>query len=113
LALQGATIISDLQDNDVRRDPAMSGEVVDNSALSRFELTEQGLTAFADYRLHGDRVVIPHVEAPPALRGQGTAGRLMAGLLQIVRARGQKVVPVCPYAVAWLKRHPDYQDLQL
>jgi predicted GNAT family acetyltransferase len=90
----------------------MSGQVVDNSALSRFELTEQGLTAFADYRMHGDRVVIPHVEAPVPLRGQGTAGRLMTGLLEIIRARGQKVVPVCPYAVAFLKRHPEYADLE-
>jgi len=89
----------------------MNSAVVDNPQLGRFELTEQGLTAFATYRLDHDRVVIPHVEAPPALRGKGTARRLMTGLLEIIRARGQKVVPVCPYAVAFLERHPQYRDL--
>lgn len=90
----------------------MSNAVVDNSQRRRFELTEQGLVAFADYHVDGDKVVIPHVEAPIALRGQGTAGRLMTGVLDLIRERGQKVVPVCPYAVAFLKRHPEYQDLE-
>jgi hypothetical protein len=85
---------------------------VDNPDRSRFELEEeQGLVAFADYRLHGDRMVIPHVEAPPALRGTGTAGRLMTGMLNIVRERGLKVVPVCPYAAAFIQRHREFQDL--
>ena len=86
-------------------------QVVDNTARSRFELTEQGLTAFAEYRLDGDRVIVPHVETPPALRGQGVAGRLMGGLLAILRERGQKIVPLCPYAEAFMKRHPEEQDL--
>ena len=85
--------------------------VVDNPGKSRFELEEQGLVAFADYRLQGDRRVIPHVEAPPALRGTGAAGRLMAGMLAAVRERGLKVVPVCPYAAAYIQRHAEYQDL--
>jgi hypothetical protein len=86
-------------------------QVVDNPERSRFELEEQGLIAFADYRLRGDRLVIPHVEAPPALRGTGAAGRLMTGVLGIVRDRGLKVVPTCPYAAAFIRRHPEYQDL--
>lgn len=86
-------------------------QVVDNPEKSRFELEEQGLVAFADYRLHGDRMMIPHVEAPPALRGTGTAGRLMTGVLQTVRDRGLKVVPVCPYAAAFIQRHKEFQDL--
>ena len=86
-------------------------QVTDNRERSRFELEEQGLVAFADYRLQGDRLVIPHVEAPPALRGTGTAGRLMTGLLGMVRERGLKVVAVCPYAAAFIRRHPEFQDL--
>ncbi len=86
-------------------------QVVDNPERSRFELEEQGLVAFADYRLHGDRLAIPHVEAPPALRGTGTAGRLMTGVLEMVRERGLKVVPTCPYAAAFIQRHREYQDL--
>lgn len=50
--------------------------LTDNTALQRFELEESGLIAFANYRRSGQHVVIPHVEAPPALRGTGAAGRL-------------------------------------
>ncbi len=86
-------------------------QVMDNAARSRFELEERGLVAFADYHLRGDNLVIPHVEAPPALRGTGTAGRLMTGVLDLIRERGLKVVPSCPYAAAFIQRHPQYQDL--
>ncbi|MEI9891242.1 MAG: N-acetyltransferase [Caulobacteraceae bacterium] len=27
------------------------------------------------------------------------------------RAEGAKVAPVCPYAVAYMRRHPEYNDL--
>jgi len=86
-------------------------DVTDNAALSRFELEEQGQTAFADYRRQGDILVIPHVEAPVALRGAGTAGRLMEGLLTLARQRGEKIRPVCGYAVAYIRRHKEWQDL--
>lgn len=88
-----------------------AGGVTDNQARGRFELTENGLTAFADYRLDGDVLLIPHVEAPHALRGTGAAGRLMQGVLDQVRSRGQKVAPLCPYAAAWIRRHPEYEYL--
>ena len=86
-------------------------QVRDNKDESRFELEEQGLTAFADYSRRGDVLTIPHVEAPMALRGTGAAGRLMQGLLDLVRKDGLKVVPSCPYAAVFIQRHKDYQDL--
>ena len=86
--------------------------VVDNSAARRFELEEEGLTAVAEYHLKDGSLYIDYVESPPALRGTGTAGRLMDGVMTIARDRGLKVVPVCGYAVAWIKRHPDYHALR-
>ena len=89
--------------------------VVDRPERSRFELTENGLTAFADYRRRDNKdgpvLVIPHVEAPKALRGTGAAGRLMAGLAAHARAEGFKLIPSCPYAAAWFNRHPEEDDL--
>jgi predicted GNAT family acetyltransferase len=84
--------------------------VTDNVARSRFELEEGGKLAFSDYRLRGDVLVLPHVEADPALRGKGTAGRLMEGTMALVKKRGLKVQPVCGYAVAWLQRHPEWAE---
>ncbi len=85
--------------------------VVDNPDKHRFELEEGGHVAFANYRRRGSLLVIPHVEAPPVLRGTGAVARLMAGVLELVRARGEKIVPTCSYAAAYMRRHPDQQDL--
>lgn len=64
-----------------------------------------GHVAHADYRREGDRLYIDYVFAPPELRGSGAAGRLMQGIMERVQAQGLKVVPVCGYAAAWLKKH--------
>ncbi|MGN6517687.1 MAG: GNAT family N-acetyltransferase [Rhizomicrobium sp.] len=85
--------------------------VVKNEPANRFELEENGELAFATYRKHGDVYVIPHVEAAMALRGKGTAGRLMEGIAAMARSQGFRLHPSCPYAVAWFQRHPDQQDL--
>ena len=85
--------------------------VTDNTARKRFELLEDGKLAYADYFLEDGVMILPHVETDPALRGKGAAGRLMAGLLEHARERGIKVTPVCSYAVAYLDRHSEYQDL--
>lgn len=85
--------------------------ITDNSARGRFELVEEGKLAFADYRLDGGILILPHVEADPALRGKGTAGRLMAGVLELARERGWKVRPDCGYAAAYMERHPEYAGL--
>ncbi len=85
--------------------------VTDNAARSRFELAEADGVAFADYRRDAGRMVIPHVEAPEALRGTGAAGRLMEGVLSIARQEGLKVVPLCSYAAAYIRRHAEHQDL--
>ncbi|WP_421930583.1 GNAT family N-acetyltransferase [Phenylobacterium sp.] len=77
----------------------------------RYEMDEQGQTSWADYRLSGDRLYLDHVESPPALRGTGAAGRLMAALSADVRAKGLKITPICGYAAAWLRRSKEFGDL--
>lgn len=87
------------------------GAVIDNRTLGRFERVENGLLAFADYHRRGEVLVIPHVEADPALRGTGAAGRLMEGVAARLRETGLKAAPTCSYAQAWFRRHPEQADL--
>jgi hypothetical protein len=103
---------------------AEQGAVRDNPARQRFELSlgEQGI-AFIDYRDRpaaggataagaGGRVrVLLHAEVPAALRGGGIGARLTRGTLELIRARGERMVPRCPYVVDYLVRHPEYRDL--
>jgi predicted GNAT family acetyltransferase len=89
----------------------MPSDVRDNTALSRFELEADGVTGFMNYRLAGDVISLDHTETPVAARGRGVAARLIEGALQIVRARGLKAVPRCPFVRAYLAKHPQYGDL--
>lgn len=77
----------------------------------RYELDEAGETAYANYRLQGDRLYIDYVFSPPALRGTGASGRLMAALSQDAVDKGRKVTPICGYAATWLRRSHQYRQL--
>jgi hypothetical protein len=84
----------------------MSDSIRDNAQRNRYELEIGGQIVFANYRRSGDTLSILHVEAPPPLRGTGAAGRLMQGIVEIARASGARIMPLCGYAAAWLRRHP-------
>jgi predicted GNAT family acetyltransferase len=83
----------------------MNQTVIDNTGANRFELDVDGQIAHADYRVIGDTLYIDYVEAPPALRGTGAAGRLMEGVMSAAAEKGYAVEPVCGYAAAWMRRH--------
>ena len=90
----------------------MTQPVRDNPDRHRFELdTEAGL-AIAVYRRDGNTLAITHTETPPALRGRGIASALVRGLLELARARGLKVVPRCPFVVAYMAKHPEFADVR-
>jgi predicted GNAT family acetyltransferase len=77
----------------------------------RFELREHGMAAFAEYYWERDRLVIPRVESPPPLRSKGSADRLMRAVATHARERQLNILPLCGYAQAWFRRHPDFADV--
>ncbi len=89
----------------------MSEQVRDNTALHRFELEVDGVTAFSVYTRKGGVVTFVHTEVPEALSGKGVGSRLARGALDMVRARGEKVIAQCPFIAAFIKKHAAYQDL--
>jgi predicted GNAT family acetyltransferase len=89
----------------------MAAEVRDNPALSRFELDVNGVTAVANYQLNGGVMTITHTEVPPQARHGGIASQLIAGALQVARARGLKIVPRCSFVKAYVDEHPEVRDL--
>jgi predicted GNAT family acetyltransferase len=89
----------------------MADRFTDNTAESRFELHVDGHLAVADYIRSNGVLTLPHVEADMPLRGTGAAGRLMEQVAAAARAEGAKIRPLCSYAVAWMRRHPETNDL--
>jgi predicted GNAT family acetyltransferase len=82
-----------------------------NAAASRFEARFEGGLAVCAYRLHDGEVHFTHTEVPPAWQGRGLAAQLVRSALDWARAEGLKVRPLCSYVAAYMRRHPESQDL--
>jgi predicted GNAT family acetyltransferase len=89
----------------------MTATVRDNTQSHRFELEIDDHVAKAWYRRQGNVVTFTHTEVPEELGGKGVGSRLAKGALDKVRAAGERVVAVCPFIAAYIKRHREYADL--
>jgi uncharacterized protein len=85
--------------------------VTDNTTLHRFELVEQGETAFLDYAKTDGHLILIHTEVPHALEGHGIGGTLVRFVLTEARTKGMQVVPQCSFVEEYIHRHPEFADL--
>lgn len=82
-----------------------------NEALSRFEVSADGHSAFLEYSEEDNRLELVHTEVPEALGGRGIAGELARGAFAYARERGMRVRVTCEFVRGWLERHPEERDL--
>lgn len=85
--------------------------VRDNPTLHRFELDTEAGPAIVTYRREGGVLKLIHTEVPKALAGQGVGSKLAKGVLELIRAKGDTIVPLCEFMRGYIDRHPDYADL--
>ncbi len=85
--------------------------VIDHPERSRYELEIGGELAFINYRRQQNVVTLVHAEVPARLNGRGIGSALVKGALDLARAQGEQVVPVCSFIRIYLLRHPEYGDL--
>lgn len=58
-----------------------------------------------------DQIIIDHTGVPDAFRGQGAGLRLVTRAVHDARAAGKKIIPLCPFAAAQFRRHPEWADV--
>lgn len=85
--------------------------VVNNEELSRFETQVDGSTAVLRYQRVGGTLIITGTLVPKPLEGRGIGSALVREVLEFSRRNELMVVPLCPFAAAWIERHPEYADL--
>jgi predicted GNAT family acetyltransferase len=88
-------------------------EVRDNPEASRFEAYVDGKRAgFSVYERADGTIDFVHTEVDDAYEGRGVGSDLVEQMLDQLRRRGGlRVTASCPFVRAWLRKHPDYQDL--
>ncbi|HLX19121.1 MAG TPA: GNAT family N-acetyltransferase [Gaiellaceae bacterium] len=88
----------------------MDIDVSDNPAELRYELRADGeLVGEIRYRRIPDGLALIHTQVEPRRTGLGSV--LVQQALDDMRSRGLRLVPICPFVRAYIKRHPEYEDL--
>ena len=77
----------------------------------RYELLLDGeLAGYAEYRIpRPGRIVFIHTVVLPGHEGQGLGSALAKHVLDDAVARGERIVPRCPFIAAYLRRHEGYE----
>jgi len=83
-------------------------EVKHNPAESRFETWIDGELSKLDYMEDGNTIVMTHVGVHPSHRGRGVAGKITEVALEYAKGKSLRVVPMCSYVGAYIRRHPEY-----
>jgi len=91
----------------VRDLPAESRYVLIDRGEDGTRSKEIGEESYVDV---GDERVLFHTGVSEEYGGQGLASRLVRAVVDDVVAAGKRIVPVCPYVVAWLPKHPEYSE---
>lgn len=86
-------------------------EVTHNPAENRFETWIDGQLSKLDYMVDGNTIVMMHVGVTPVHRGQGVAGKVTQVALEYAREKSLRVIPMCSYVGAYIRRHPEYIEL--
>lgn len=77
----------------------------------RYVIRQGGEEAELTYSVTSPVLVIAdHTAVPDSFRGTGAGLALVEALVADARARGFKVMPLCPFVNAQRKRHPDWAD---
>ncbi len=95
--------------------------VVDNPERQRFEArspdgTVVGHIVYRPARYAAEDaspqdLELIHTEVDPAEEGHGIGSQLVREALDQLRASGRGVMPLCAFVSAFIREHPDYQDL--
>ena len=86
-------------------------EIIHNPAENRFEAWVDGQLAKLDYMEDGGTLVMTHVGVPYEFRGHGVAGKITQVGLEYAKAKSLRVIPMCSYVAAYIRRNPQYREL--
>ena len=62
-------------------------------------------------KLGAHQIIIDHTGVPDAYKGQGVGLALVTRAVEDARRDGVKITPLCPFAAAQFRRHPEWSDV--
>ena len=89
-------------------DPQITFSETDSKA--RYVATLEGVEGEAELtiaQVSASLIIADHTAVPDSMRGMGVANALVLRLIADARARGQRIVPLCPFVRGYAMRHRD------
>lgn len=87
-------------------------QLVDNTEQHQYEFRIGDPPPRIEYIISKSGLIyLTHTEVPPGMEGQGVASELVLAALRDIDRRGMKLVPMCPYVAAYIRRHPEWKRL--
>ena len=93
-------------------DPIIALE--ENGSKGRYVLRPEGESETAELtfsRASQSLVIVDHTGVPEVFRGRGYGKMLAERVVADARAKGFRIVPLCPFFKAQAQRHPDWADV--
>lgn len=85
--------------------------VIRNDDKRQYEIwVDDTRAGFAQFRTRPGRILFIHTVIDEAFEGQGLGSLLAHSALNDTVARGETIVPYCPFFAAYLRRHIEYND---
>ena len=82
-------------------------KIENNEKLMHFEIHEGDDIAYMEYRFYKNDIAFMHTEVPESMGGKGIASALAEYAFKFAKEHKRPVMVYCPFAAAYLKRHPE------
>ncbi len=91
----------------------MKIEQLDDGKNGRFYYVENGeeLAEMTYVYAGDDKIIIDHTEVHESLKGKGVGKELVKSGVEFARAKGLKVIPLCPFAKKMIELTKEWQDV--
>jgi len=86
-------------------------QVTHNKARNRFEIQLNDMFARVAYIPAKNHILYTDTEVPAEFEGRGIGSKLAHFAMEYARENGLKVQPLCPFISAYVRRHPEYNDI--
>ncbi|MDH7555858.1 MAG: GNAT family N-acetyltransferase [Candidatus Methanosuratincola sp.] len=63
------------------------------------------------YHVEGNLIFLDSTYTPEEFRGKGVGAKLVEAAIHYAKENGLRVVPVCPFAIEYFKKHPEHNDI--
>ena len=89
----------------------MDYRLINNETDRQYEFHVDGFVPKIEYIKSGDKIYLTHTEVPKELGGKGIASSLAKQVLEDIQQKGWKLIPLCPFVVKYIQRHPEWEPL--